>query len=389
MITRKSASALLDMAKGFYVLLVTGPRQSGKTTLVRQVFSDKPYVSLEDINQREFAKEDPQGFLARYRQGAILDEVQRCPDLLSYIQTVVDEDKMLAQFVLTGSQQFGLLNRVSQSLAGRVGILELLPFSAEELQTAKLLPLGLDELLFKGGYPPLYDRALSPSAWHKSYMQTYLERDVRQLINVVNLTTFQKFIRLCAARTGQLLNMNNLANECGISHTTVKSWLSVLEASYLIYILPPHHKNFNKRLVKTPKLYFYDTGLAAWLLGIRDTEHLSIHASRAALFENWVVIELVKHCFNRIEQANLYFWRDNTGNEVDIIIDRGECLQAIEIKSGQTLSAEAFNGLKRWLEYAQDEACPPCLCYGGNDSYRRSGIAVTAWQDINQWYERH
>ena len=277
MIARKALSTLLELAKGYPFVALTGPRQAGKTTLSRMAFPDKPYISLEDPDTREFATTDPRRFLARYPDGAILDEVQRSPELFSYLQTLADMDGRMGLYILTGSQQFGLLSGITQSLAGRVGMVQLLPFSVGELQDADRLPETLDALLHKGSYPPLYDRRLIPAQWYAGYVTTYLERDVRQLINVRDLAIFQRFIRLCAGRTGQLLNLSALANDCGISHNTAKAWISILEASYILCLLLPHHRNFNKRLVKTPKLYFYDSGLAAWLLGVQNSDQLAIH----------------------------------------------------------------------------------------------------------------
>jgi predicted AAA+ superfamily ATPase len=384
MIPRKAENTLLEMAKGYYVLVVTGPRQSGKTTLVRHLFRDKEYVTLEDPDEREFAEQDPKRFLARFPDGAVLDEVQRCPDLFSYLQGRVDQDRIPGQFVLTGSQQFGLISRITQSLAGRAGLLELLPFSLAELREAGCDPVTVDELLFNGLYPPLYDRPLLPTNWYKSYVLTYVERDVRQILAVKDLSCFQRFIRMCAARTGQLLNLSNMAGDCGITHNTAKAWISVLEASYIIFLLRPHFSNYNKRLVKTPKLYFADTGLAAWLLGIRDTDQLSIHPSRGPLFENWVIIELTKILYNQGRESNLFFWRDNSGNEIDVIRDCETRLFPVEIKSGQTVRQEAFAGLKKWLTLAGDDAGTAALCYGGNDAYVRSGVSVIPWQEIER-----
>ncbi|MCK5679612.1 DUF4143 domain-containing protein, partial [bacterium] len=234
------------------------------------------------------------------------------------------------------------------------------------------------------GLPPLYDRNLKPENWYKGYMQTYIERDVRQLLNTKDLSTFQRFVRMCAARIGQLLNLSNLANECGITHNTAKAWISTLEASYIVFLLQPHHRNYNKRLVKTPKLYFYDSGLAAWLLGIKDVEQLSIHAMRGALFEGWVISELMKARYNAGYQSNLYFWRDHVGNEVDVIIEQGEKLIPIEIKSGQTLSSSAFKGLHKWLKLAANDAAEVYLCYGGEENYERAGATVIAWNSLDQ-----
>lgn len=382
MIPRLAQTTAQRLAQGFPILTITGPRQSGKTTLARTLFADRPYVSLEDPEHREFAHSDPRGFLARFREGAVIDEVQHVPALFSYLQGVVDERRRMGDFILTGSQQFGLMARIGQSLAGRVGRLELLPFSAAELAAAGRLPADLDTLLWQGGYPPLYDRPLSPSDWFPNYIATYLERDVRQLLQVRDLTLFQRFVRLCAARTGQLLNLSALAADSGISHTTAREWLTVLEASYLVWRLAPYHRNFGKRLVKTPKLYFLDTGLAAALLGIREADTLGIHAQRGALFETWVVSELIKQRFNAGRPPDLYFWRDNTGNEVDVLFESGSRLQPIEIKSGATFVREWLKALHRWQGYAGDETLPGWLIYGGEDSYQREQTEIRSWRSM-------
>jgi hypothetical protein len=382
MISRQATSTLLGLARGYPILAITGPRQSGKTTLAQSTFPEKPYVSLEDLDTRAFAQEDPRGFLARYAQGAILDEAQRCPALFSYLQTRVDADKRMGEFVLTGSQQFGLLSNITQTLAGRVGLVQLLPFSLQELQQGGVVMNNLDELLWRGLYPPLYDRKLAPAHWFSNYVMSYVERDVRQIIEVQNLSLFQRFLKMCAARCGQLLNMTSLANDCGVTHKTISAWLSVLEAGYVIFLLQPHHQNFGKRLVKTPKLYFHDTGLAAYLMGIADAEHLAIHSARGALFENWVISELLKNRYNQGLASNLYFWRNNTGEEVDVVMEQGEKLLPIEIKSGQTFNADFLSGLKNWTRYAGQAALPAHLVYGGDDSMTRSGVAVHSWRNI-------
>ena len=382
MIPRQATSILQTLALGYPVLAITGPRQAGKTTLAQATFPDKRYVSLEDPDERAFAEEDPRGFLARFPNGAILDEAQRCPALFSYLQTIVDAEKRMGMFILTGSQQFGLLTNITQTLAGRVGMIQLLPFSLQELQQGSI-PIGnLDELLWRGMHPPIYDRDLDPERWLANYVMTYLERDVRQIISVHNLNLFQRFIKLCAARCGQLLNLSNLANDCGITHGTVRSWLSVLEASYVVFLLQPHHRNFGKRLVKTPKLYFYDTGLAAFLLGIKNPEHLSIHSSRGALFENFVIGELLKRRYHHGLPSNLYFWRNNTGNEIDVLIEQGEKLQPVEIKSSQTFSPDFLNGLSTWASYAGGLSTKPTLVYGGDKNMTRNGVEVQSWLNI-------
>lgn len=384
MIPRTATQTLLHLAQGYPILAITGPRQSGKTTLAKATFAEKRYISLEDPDERLFATEDPRGFLARFPDGAILDEAQHCPALFSYLQTLVDNKRQMGQFVLTGSQQFGLMSNISQTLAGRVGLVQVLPFSLSELQHAGIVVKQLDELLYRGLYPPLYDRDLEPAHWFSNYVMTYVERDVRQLIEVQNLSLFQRFLKMCAARTGQLLNLSSLSNDCGISHTTARKWLSVLEAGYIVFLLQPHHQNFGKRLVKTPKLYFHDTGLAAFLLGIRDTEHLSIHSSRGALFENFVISELLKKRFNAGLSANLYFWRNNIGDEIDVILEQGSKLQPIEIKSAQTIAPQFMSGLNKWMGIAGESALPPQLIYGGTESMTRNGVQILSWQAINQ-----
>ena len=384
MIPRTAEAAIRRYARGFPVVALTGPRQSGKTTLARAVFADRPYVSLEAPDAREFAQRDPRGFLARFDEGAVIDEAQRCPDLFSYLQGVVDERRRMGDFVLTGSQQFGLLTRVTQSLAGRVGLVQLLPFSLAELAQAGRRPPTLDQALFVGGYPPLHDRDLDPDAWFANYVATYLERDVRQLLAVRDLTAFQRFVRMCAARTGQVLNLSALAADCSISHVTARQWLTVLEASYIVRLLPPFHRNFGKRLVKSPKLYFLDCGLAAWLLGIRESAALATHAQRGALFETLVHAECVKHALNQGRAPDLHFWRDQAGHEVDLVFEVAGRLQGVELKSGATFVGEWAQSLQRWRLAAQEAAPEATLVYGGGDSYRREGLRVLAWHDAAQ-----
>jgi predicted AAA+ superfamily ATPase len=343
---------------------------------------DKPYLTLEDPDTRLFAETDPRGLLSSYPNGLILDEAQRAPQIFSYLQGVVDNHLVPGKYVLTGSQQFGLLSGITQSLAGRVGMVQLLPFGMDELHSAGMLPDNADHLMLFGMYPPLYDRDLAPADWFPAYINTYIERDVRQLINVRDLSTFQRFIRMCAARSGQLLNLSSLATDCGITHNTAAAWISVLEASYIIFLLRPHFSNFNKRLVKTPKLYFLDTGMAAWLLGIRERGQIAFHAQRGALFENLVVTEFLKGRFNRGQQAGLHFWRDSKGLEVDLLLDDGISLTPVEIKSGQTIVADSHIALKKWCELSGTTDRPALLVYGGDKELTNGNIAFIPWRKL-------
>ena len=381
MIIRDAQKTVLDLLRGFPIVTITGPRQSGKTTLAKMVFTQKPYASLEDPDTRLFATDDPRSFLERFPDGAVLDEIQRCPDLLSYLQTLVDKDGRMGLFIITGSQQFGLLSKITQSLAGRTAFVELLPFSISELFRSKNLSQKPDTMLYNGCYPPLYDRPLTPKSWFRAYATAYIERDVRQIIKIQELETFQRFIRLCAGRTSQLLNYSSIANECGITHNTAKSWISVLEASYIVFLLRPHHNNFNKRLVKMPKLYFYDAGLVSWLLGIQNPEQIETHPLRGAIFETFIVSEIIKSFFNKGDRANLFFWRDSNGNEVDIIAEQAEKLMPIEIKSGKTITSHSIKGLKKWMALADNIGINPTLIYGGSENFNLQGINVKSWQE--------
>ena len=381
-IQRTAEKTLLNLLLQYPVVAVTGPRQSGKTTLVRHACPDKPYVLLEDLDTRQFAQDDPRGFLNQYPDGAVFDEIQRCPDLLSYLQGIVDHDQRPGLFVLTGSQQFGLRSNINQTLAGRVALLPLLPFSLNALDSVGLVPESLTELLWKGCYPPLYDRGYDPGTWCGNYVRTYLERDVRELINVRDLSTFQRFLRLCAGRSGQLVNLSGLAGDCGITHNTAKAWIAVLEASYIVYLLQPHHQNFNKRLVKTPKLYFLDTGLAAWLLGIRDPDQLRLHPLYGSLFESFVVSEFLKARWHAGLEPNLYFWRDRSGHEVDLLVDEGSRIMPVEVKSGQTVAADFLKPIHRWQALAGDAAGPARLIYGGTVRQERTNCTIIPWRQL-------
>lgn len=382
MYPRDAASTLNRLAIGFPIVAIAGPRQSGKTTLARMQFPGKPYISLENPDERDFALSDPRRFLARFPEGAIFDEVQRCPALFSWLQGVVDEHQRMGEFVLTGSAQFDLNAGISQSLAGRVGRVELLPLSLAEMKAADCVPETLDQLLLKGAYPAIYSRDLGPADWYANYVATYLERDVRQLLEVRDLSLFQRFIKLCATRSGQLLNLSALGADCGVTGVTAREWLSVLEASYLVMRLQPYHRNFGKRLVKSSKLYFLDTGLAAWLLGIRDAETLAVHPQRGALFENWVVTEKIKQSLNRGETPNLSFWRDSAGHEVDLIEENALAICPIEIKSGATFASDWPNALQKLKALAGGDVAPPQIVYGGDASFERDDYRVVAWRDM-------
>lgn len=379
MIHRDATSEIKKLAGQFKAVAIIGPRQSGKTTLAKYAFPEKPYVSLENPDTRQFAIEDPRGFLHQFPNGAILDEAQRVPHLFSYLQQILDEHNDSGLFIITGSNNFLLQENITQSLAGRIAYLNLLPFSLNEL--AETGNWSLNELLFKGAYPPIYDQAVETNSWYNNYIRTYIERDVRQLKNIKDLYTFERFIKLCAGRIGQLLNMSNLAIETGVDHKTISSWLGILESSFVIYRLQPHHKNFNKRIVKMPKLYFYDTGLASALLGIQNPEQLDTNPYRGALFENFVIAELIKKSFNKAQPHRIYFWRDNTGHEIDVIIESANSLFPIEIKSGKTITSAYFSGLSFWNRISQQEG--GTVIYGGDSYQKRSnGIEVLPWNKI-------
>ncbi len=398
MIPRTLASLLEKSANQYPIVTVTGPRQSGKTTLVRSVFGRHDYASLEDPDLRAFAAEDPRGFLDQYTGPVVLDEVQRAPDLFSYIQTAVDDDGGPGRFILSGSQNFLLLRSISQSLAGRSAILHLLPFSWSELQGRRPFPLekigrttprtrpaaktDLMEALFSGLYPRVHDKKLAPGRWFADYYRTYVERDVREIVNVGDLEVFGRFVRLCAGRNGQLLNLSSLAGDAGVTHTTAKRWLSILETSFLVVLLRPHHRDFRKRLVKTPKLYFLDTGLLCYLLRIRSAEDLRLHASRGAIFESFVLSDLIKNHTNQGLEPDVYFWRDAAGHEIDLLLERGQKLVPIEIKSGQTVASDFFTGLHYWRELVSDPQAPAALVYGGDSNFRRRGVTVYGWNTL-------
>lgn len=385
MVPRRALDTLRVMAAGFPVLAITGPRQSGKTTLARTAFPELPYVNLEDPDTRELAVADPRRFLARLAGGAVLDEVQRAPALMSYLLGVADTAASMGRWVLTGSQQFGLLDGIGQSLAGRAGLLTLLPLAQPEL-ASNSPRAALEERLWRGGYPALHaaHRRPEPAHWFAAYVATYIERDVRQLLNVGNLATFQRFLPMCAARSGQLLNLNSLASDCGISQPTARQWLTVLQASWLVALLPPYHRNFGKRLVKTPKLYFLDSGLLCHLLRIASPSDLQFHAARGAVFETWVVAETLKHRHNLGLPPDLHFWRDNHGLEVDLVFEQGARLFGVECKSGTTYASDWIDAARRWQHTAGPQTAAPTIVYGGDASFDRGDHQVLSWRELGR-----
>ncbi len=374
MIERDMKNTLLLLADKYPVVVITGPRQSGKTTLCKITFPDKAYVNLEMPDIRQYAIDDPRSFLSDYTNGAILDEIQRAPELLSYIQGMVDEDDQAGRFILTGSQQFELMHSVTQTLAGRVGLLKLLPCSLAELQRHGI-DANLDTQIFTGSYPRIYDKKLHPTQAMGDYFETYVQRDIRQLVQLKNVAVFETFVRLCAGRVGQLLNLSSLGADAGISHATAREWINLLEASYIIFQLRPWHANISKRLVKSPKLYFYDTGLASYLLGMESTKHIHSHPLRGSLFENMAIVEALKFRLNRGKRSNLSFYRDSGGHEVDLLLTSGSDIFPIEIKSGATTNRDYFKGLNFFSKLENISVTHGAVIYGGDNGQVRG-----AWQ---------
>lgn len=379
MVNRIAEKKLQDLANKFKAVAVVGPRQSGKTTLVKGLFSQKAYVSLENPDERNFALEDPRGFLSRYPHGAVLDEIQRVPELFSYLQEILDHTRAKGHFIFSGSNNFLLQQNISQSLAGRVAYLHLLPFSLEELENSNLNIEDDDSLMIQGFYPPVYDQNIPPQDWCPNYVKTYIEKDVRQIKNITDLHRFERFLRLLAGRVGSELNYTALAVETGIDTKTVQSWIGILEGSFIIYTLKPHHLNFRKTLVKRPKLYFYDTSLICYLLGIYQTDHLTTHPMRGNIFENMVVAELLKQRTHVGLPPDLFFWRDKTGHEIDLILQNAGEPIPVEIKSGQTFNTEF---VKQLLYYQNLSRCKKSyLLYRGQQHLNRSdGIEIINWR---------
>lgn len=368
--------------KSFKALAIVGPRQSGKTTLAKLLAPRKPYVSFENPDTRYLFESDPRGFLAAYAGGAVFDEAQYVPKLFNYLQQILDDSPVNGRFILTGSNNFLLVEKISQSLAGRIVYTDLLPFSIKEISRIKNFDCSADNLIFNGGYPAIVYEGRKRLPWFQSYVRNYIERDVRLLKNITNYSLFQKFISLCAGRIGQQLNLTNLGNECGVDHKTIQSWIGVLEASFIIYLLPPYYKNFNKRIVKSPKLYFCDTGLACYLMGIQEKEQLRHHPFRGALFENMVVAEMLKTRYNKGLRSNLYYFRDNTGNEIDVLIDEGEKIIPVEIKSAETISPVFFRGLEFWEKLTDNKK--GYIVYGGKESNTIRNKRIIGWKEISK-----
>ena len=383
MIPRQLAEKANSLLGQYPLLALIGPRQSGKTTLAKFLRPDYQYINLELTENRDFAVSDPHGFLQTYQKGVILDEVQTTPELFPYLKHYTDQRNIVGEYILTGSQNFLLLEKITQSLAGRVALLQLLPLSLNELSAGGYPTDDSNLFIHTGGYPRIYDKKIAPSDFYPSYISTYIERDVRQITKVTDLRLFRQFLAICAGRVGQLVNFVEMGNILGIDHKTVKSWISLLEASYIIYLLPPYHRNFDKRIIKSPKLYFYDTGLVCSLLNIQDTTQLNTHFAKGALFENMIVVELLKQYIGDSKNTAFYFWQDSNMREIDLIIEESNRLKAIEIKSGKTLHSDFFKNLTMFQELAKAENVLSFLVYGGDMAQNRTNAEVLPWHQVN------
>jgi hypothetical protein len=384
LIQRHIVKAIQELLTKFPILMITGPRQSGKTTLIKELFPDYQYVNMELPDNRALATNDPRGFLKIYDHKVIIDEAQRVPELFSWLQVKVDDDRKMGQYILSGSQNFLLMQQTTQSLAGRVAIFKLLPFSHAELIAANLMPTEPEDALFLGGYPVLFDRQIAPPQYFPAYIGTYLERDVRLLKNVQDLTLFQTFLKLCAGRVGQPVNYQSLANDCGISMITVKSWLSILEASYIVFQLPPYFENFNKRLIKSPKIYFYDTGLLCYLLNIHTPATLINHHARGSIFENMVIVEMMKNRYNASIPFSFYFWKDNNGVEIDLVHSINGQLNLFEMKSSQTIKSDFLKGINSFRNTTPHITGTNNVIYAGDETQARTAGTFWSWKKLNE-----
>lgn len=389
MIKRELEDSVVRLSTQYPVITLTGPRQSGKTTLCRKIFPHYPYINLENLHDRERSQKDPINFLKEFSEGVILDEIQRVPSLTSYIQGIVDEKNKPGHFILTGSQQFEVTQSIQQSLAGRTAVLKLLPFSYSELysgiEKAQRLPLpSLEDILYQGFYPRIHDQKLNPTEALSFYVSTYLERDLFSFIQVKDISLFERFIKIIATHVGQLVNYSQISNDCGVDQKTVKAWISILEASYIVFQLQPHFNNLKKRITKSPKIYFYDVGLAAYLLGITSVEHVKAHPLRGALFENFVIADMLKSRFHHVKDNNLYFFRDHVGHEVDVIIDEGALRRPGEIKSSSTFQSALLGHLKFYQDLDSQHHVSPFLVYGGDTSFQFQGVDVVSFRDLPQ-----
>ncbi|MCX6929520.1 MAG: ATP-binding protein [Verrucomicrobia bacterium] len=388
MVDRDIEPRLRMLARQFPAIVLTGPRQSGKSTVCKKVFANLPYATLESPDVRAFSLEDPRGFLKQFPQGAILDEIQNSEAISSYLQEVIDREPAPGRWILTGSHNLSVMESTSQSLAGRSAVVYLLPLSRHEVVEFSHHPKTLNETLLAGGYPRIFDRELRPADWLGSYVATYLERDVRSISNIGDLVTFQRFVQLSAGRISQLLNLSSLASDCGVSQPTAKAWASVLEASFIAFRLPSYHGNVSKRLIKMPKLHFYDTGLACWLLGLRNTAQLDLHPLRGAIFESWVVSEITKQRYNRGESNGIYFFRDRAGLESDVLVQGRKTLKLVEVKAGQTIASDwTANSLRIREKFARTKQAVSCVVvYGGTQRQERNGVTYLPWHAIQDYF---
>lgn len=384
MYKRSVEAYVREISQNYSIVAITGPRQSGKSTLCKHIFKDYKYLSFEDLDVRTQAIEDPRGFLKNNPAPIIFDEIQRAPEILSYLQSITDNNPSL-KYVITGSNHLLLIEKITQSLAGRVGMVELLPLSLGELKQ-KSNSLNHNELLFLGGYPKIHAQKIPAQNWLAQYFKTYVEKDIRQILNVSNLDLFDRFVRLCAGRAGNLLNLQSLANDCGISQSTTQRWLSLLKSTYICFTLAPHFKNFGKRLIKTPKLYFYDTGLLSYLLRVESPEALQTHPFRGAIFENFIVTEMIKNYLNRGQEPPLYFWRDQKGHEVDLVIDTGLQLKPFEIKSAYTFDSSFIKDMNYLNSLGVSTQIPKgTVFYGGDSSFEFQSYDIKSWNTIDQY----